>query len=377
MNKTMSRLLLIVGVFIAALAVFPSCANQAYVPTHETSSPPQVQKEEPSTQDNQEVIPLPATTPVKKIAFVRDFGTYYGMEICTIDSDGNNFERVTKNSSKDMRPAWSPDGTKILFESTREGHNLASIYVMDASGENVTCLTPEAQFCQFPAWSPDGRKIVYCVMKNTAGAGSSGGGGSAYGRLGSFASTSERSTFIPDDILMMDSNGGNKQCLVKGWSPTWYPDSQHITYLSSLQGTWEIYSMNIDGSAINVNNQPTYVGSSYGIRFQAGSFSTLAMSPGGNSVAFDSLNSLNRRDIYVMSLADGKAKSLTSNLKDDSYCPTWSLDGTKIAFTTELGEKVDPSTLQVKKKTAIYIIDSNGNNLTLLVEDGAYPSWQR
>lgn len=34
---------------------------------------------------------------------------------------------------------WSPDGTKIAFTSTREGH--AEIYIMNADGSDVKRLT--------------------------------------------------------------------------------------------------------------------------------------------------------------------------------------------------------------------------------------------
>ncbi len=38
-----------------------------------------------------------------------------------------------------INPAWSPDGSKIAFESYRDGQ--AEIYVMDANGANQRRLT--------------------------------------------------------------------------------------------------------------------------------------------------------------------------------------------------------------------------------------------
>ncbi len=47
----------------------------------------------------------------------------------------------------DLNPAWSPDGTRILFG--RGGY----IYVMDADGGNVQQLTDDPGMDSYPAWS--------------------------------------------------------------------------------------------------------------------------------------------------------------------------------------------------------------------------------
>ena len=48
--------------------------------------------------------------------------------------DGSNQTRLTNNAASDFEPAWSPDGSKIAFNSTRDVNN--EIYVMDANGAN-------------------------------------------------------------------------------------------------------------------------------------------------------------------------------------------------------------------------------------------------
>ena len=49
-------------------------------------------------------------------------------------------------TSTDVHPAWSPDGAKIAFTSTRDGNS--EIYVMNADGTGVVNLTnqPETNF---------------------------------------------------------------------------------------------------------------------------------------------------------------------------------------------------------------------------------------
>jgi Tol biopolymer transport system component len=49
-----------------------------------------------------------------------------------MNSDGSEQPRLTHNPARDFAPAWSPDGRKIAFASTRDGN--PEIYVMNADG---------------------------------------------------------------------------------------------------------------------------------------------------------------------------------------------------------------------------------------------------
>ena len=73
---------------------------------------------------------------------------------------------TTASNSRDIDPAWSPDGTKIVFSSTRSGIDAATnnIWIMDANGSNLMNLTPNDEdgwHDVMPSWSPDGRFITF------------------------------------------------------------------------------------------------------------------------------------------------------------------------------------------------------------------------
>lgn len=56
-----------------------------------------------------------------------------------------------------FNPAWSPDGSRILFESSISG--ISTIYSISKSGSDLKQITKESS--GQPAWSPDGSSVVY------------------------------------------------------------------------------------------------------------------------------------------------------------------------------------------------------------------------
>ncbi len=74
-------------------------------------------------------------------------------------SDGSDPVNLTNNAASDSDPAFSPDGTKIAFDSFRNGNQ--DIYVMNADGTEQKRLTKKAAGDYEPAWSPDGKKIAF------------------------------------------------------------------------------------------------------------------------------------------------------------------------------------------------------------------------
>ena len=76
-----------------------------------------------------------------------------------IEADGSGLQQLTNNNASDMAPAWSPDGTHIVFVSDRDGNK--EIYVMSADGSEPQRLTNDPAYESHPAWSHDGARIAF------------------------------------------------------------------------------------------------------------------------------------------------------------------------------------------------------------------------
>jgi len=76
-------------------------------------------------------------------------------EIWINRSDGSDYQ-FTKHEAIDARPAWSPDGKTIVFESSRGG--VMNIWMKPISGGEAVQLTHEKVGARFPVWATGGTR---------------------------------------------------------------------------------------------------------------------------------------------------------------------------------------------------------------------------
>ena len=77
----------------------------------------------------------------------------------TLYADGERQTRLTDHGGSDTPPSWSPDGSRLVFVSDRDGNS--EIYVMDVDGQNQTRLTDSDGWDVSPSWSPDGSRLAF------------------------------------------------------------------------------------------------------------------------------------------------------------------------------------------------------------------------
>ncbi len=283
-------------------------------------------------------------------------------EIYSMNADGSGLIRLTTNASNDDHPRWSPDGTKILFQSDRDNPETGSadIYVMNADGTGQTRLTSDVADDSAAVWSPDGNKIVFQSLRN----------GLYY------------------QVYVMSADGTNQVNVSGGiaadYQPSWSPDGSKIAFASDRDhaGTPCIYVMNANGL-----NQTRLTFGSEPFRDEQPAWSRdatkLAFVSTRDSVVVtwqetdDEGGILNRsrvdinKEVYKMNTDGSSQVRLTNTLESDDS-PYWSPDGTQIIFRSDRErDAYDPS-------QQLWTMNADGTGQTLISsnEFGDYsPSW--
>lgn len=79
------------------------------------------------------------------------------------DIGGSFVKRLTSTAYSDRHPVWTPDGSQVIFSTTRWGHT--ELATINADGSNLRRLTHNGLVNDYPVLSPDGKKLAFMSWK--------------------------------------------------------------------------------------------------------------------------------------------------------------------------------------------------------------------
>ena len=92
-------------------------------------------------------------------------------KIMVADANGGGVPRgLTRSSHFESNPNWSPDGQRVAFDRNSSDPDAArALWVINADGSGETRITPPSVgwSASDPAWSPDGTYIVYTLRETS------------------------------------------------------------------------------------------------------------------------------------------------------------------------------------------------------------------
>lgn len=278
---------------------------------------------------------------------------------------------LIRDFGNSVEPAWSPDGSSLLFRSDVDGDN--EIYKVSVDSnvlpnnpvplDQIQQLTNNADFDGQPAWQPGGSSALPPAPTPTAtfsmavtplGTPASTTSSTASNGLIIFGSGPINEQGFPTavDLFVMNPDGGGRNHLTtdgKSYNPAWSPDGTQIAFDGQPGESIDIFAMNADRSNVR-NLTPDNTSWDY----------DPAWSPDGTQIAFTS-DQPGNNDVFVMNADGSSLRNLTNHPSSDRQA-AWSPDGTQIAFVTDRDGTAD-----------VWIMNADGSNpYNLTAQTDAY-----
>jgi dipeptidyl aminopeptidase/acylaminoacyl peptidase len=277
---------------------------------------------------------------------------------------------IAMDDSANLRPVWSPDGSKLAYVSAGPGG--AQLYVRwMATGRSAKVANLE-QAPSSVAWSPDGKTLAFIMLvpapPQPLGAPLAPPPGAKWAEP---LRIIDRVTYRRDGagyvkpgyrhIFTVSADGGTPRQLTfgkfdEGGELAYTPDGKTLLFSTNRQPKWEI-----EGQESDIYAMPATGGAMTRLTTRDGPDQAPTPSPDGSKIAYVGFDNHGYRGyenvrLYVMD-ADGKnSHALTANFDRSVGAPTWAADGkslyvdyadhgiTKVARVTLDGKMTDVAT---------------------------------
>lgn len=309
----------------------------------QTLTPTALPVEELSPQPGENVVP--SATPMGggfgQIAFASQ---RTGIpQIYLIETDGSGLEQITNFPEGACQPAWSPDGTKLIFtspcKSESDTYSESSLYLMNADGSELTPLTTAPGGDFDPVWAPDGKRIAFTSLRDgnkeiyvlnlenqgrsrLTNTGRDEEDGQPFWSPDGTKIVFVKVRFNALQIWWMSDTGENPTQLVRSgqdywdFAPTWSPNGEFIIFSQQQTNTRSLPWL----MQIRFDDRETQTASRLGPDLAG--IQNILFSPDGFWIVYEGGPGLDRKDIYYMTASGGTRTRLTTDDAND-FDPAW------------------------------------------------------
>jgi len=250
-------------------------------------------------------------------------------------------------------PSWEPGGNRLAYTLSGTG-----IFVVNASGSNPREIVPDScgpgNECDFaPAWSPIEDKIAFCSYR-----------GGSWHIWTINPDDGSQPQMISTPISVQDASYQDESCYLR-----WSPDGKMIAFTGltasiPYASRYDVYSLHADGSD-SIPFQLTACQINGGGNVSV--CSTPSWSPDGTKIAFSDENTfygdnIGGAGLYTMNPSGSGITPIYQNLKADEMFPQWTSDGKQFVFTGEYSfgaQSYDIFTLNIDGSNPDPIVQAN------------------
>jgi Tol biopolymer transport system component len=172
---------------------------------------------------------------------------YDSYDIFLADTDGNIIKQLTSSKGYDAEGTLSPDGSKMIFTSIRNGD--LDLYIMDLKTSRVKQITNTLGYDGGAWFSPDGKKIVWRASRPKTDS-----------AIKEYKDLLAQGMVAPTqmEVFIANTDGTNAKQITNlgqaNWAPNFTPDGKHIIFCSNHEYKrgfpFNMYLINLDGSGL-------------------------------------------------------------------------------------------------------------------------------
>ena len=280
----------------------------------------------------------------------------------------DNLHQLT-SGGQNAEAYWSPDGTKLIFQSTREGRSCDQMYIMnaDGSGQHMVSTGKGVVTCGY--FLPDGLHFLYASTHEA---------GDECPKRADRSKGYVWDVFPGFDIYVADLDGKIVRKLTG--APRYDAEAtvnfknKKIVYTSMASGDLDLWTMNLDGSGKKqITSTAGYDGGAVFSRdgkklvWRANHPKDTAGMDKYKGLLNDNLTAPMKMEIIVSDAHGGHATQIT-DFGCASFAPSFTPDGKKIIFSSN-------KNACDSRKFELFLMNTDGSGLEQVTDFGGFTSF--